>query len=94
MTEVLPDYDKERVYASDIKKLVGWYNILKDILDFAALKNSDDSESEETTDDKPKAETKIKKETKHKVVKKPIAKVNTRNAGAKQTAMPRKTGGG
>ncbi|MDR2836020.1 MAG: DUF5606 domain-containing protein [Bacteroidales bacterium] len=25
---VLPEYDKERVYMSDIKKLVNWYNIL------------------------------------------------------------------
>ncbi len=25
---ILPDYDKERVYISDIKKLVMWYNIL------------------------------------------------------------------
>ena len=26
--EVLPDYDKERVYVSDIRKLCGWYNLL------------------------------------------------------------------
>ncbi len=26
--KVLPDYDKERVYVSDIKKVVTWYNIL------------------------------------------------------------------
>ncbi len=28
MLEVLPDYDEERVYTSDIKKLVTWYNLL------------------------------------------------------------------
>lgn len=27
--EVLPDYDQERVYASDIKKVINWYNILQ-----------------------------------------------------------------
>ena len=27
--EVLPDYDDERVYASDIKKVLNWYNILQ-----------------------------------------------------------------
>ncbi len=27
-TEVLPEYDRERVYVSDIKKLIHWYNIL------------------------------------------------------------------
>lgn len=29
MTEVLPDYDTERVYTSDIKKLAQWYNTLQ-----------------------------------------------------------------
>lgn len=28
MEEVLPDYDQDRVYASDMKKIYGWYNIL------------------------------------------------------------------
>ena len=28
MTQSLPDYDTERVYVSDIKKLAQWYNIL------------------------------------------------------------------
>lgn len=34
--DVIPDYDKERVYVSDIKKVIQWYNILheKDLLDF------------------------------------------------------------
>lgn len=27
--EVLPDYDQDRVYASDIKKVVQWYNLLQ-----------------------------------------------------------------
>ena len=26
--EVLPSYDEERVYASDIKKIISWYNLL------------------------------------------------------------------
>jgi hypothetical protein len=26
---VLPDYDEERVYPSDIKKIVNWYNLLQ-----------------------------------------------------------------
>lgn len=29
MEEVLPDYDKDRVYVSDMKKLIVWYNILQ-----------------------------------------------------------------
>lgn len=27
--EVVPDYDEDRVYASDIKKALNWYNILQ-----------------------------------------------------------------
>jgi hypothetical protein len=36
MLRILPDYDAERVYDSDIRKLLQWYNILqaKDMLDF------------------------------------------------------------
>ena len=28
MAAVLPNYDRERVYSTDIKKLIQWYNIL------------------------------------------------------------------
>lgn len=28
-SEILPDYDKDRVYPSDIKKVLNWYNILQ-----------------------------------------------------------------
>lgn len=27
--EILPDYDQDRVYASDIKKILNWYNMLQ-----------------------------------------------------------------
>jgi hypothetical protein len=30
MESVLPDFDKERVYVSDIKKMISWYNHLID----------------------------------------------------------------
>lgn len=93
MEEALPDYDKERVYVSDIKKLIGWYGILKDHLDFEALKNSGEEENDEEGKEDKATEAKPKKEAKPKVAKKPAAKVNTKNTGAKQNAMPRKTGG-
>lgn len=43
--EVLPNYDEDRVYVSDIKKVIQWYNILTDnkITDFS-------SENEEVSD--------------------------------------------
>ena len=27
--EIMPDYDEDRVYPSDIKKVINWYNILQ-----------------------------------------------------------------
>lgn len=35
--DILPDYDKDRVYVSDIKKVFAWYNSLQenDMLDFS-----------------------------------------------------------
>ena len=35
--EILPNYDEDKVYASDIKKIIRWYNILyeKGITDFS-----------------------------------------------------------
>lgn len=41
MAEVLPTYDRERVYVTDIKKLISWYNIL-------VTNGIDDFETEET----------------------------------------------
>ncbi|MCG9791081.1 DUF5606 family protein [Flavobacterium algicola] len=29
LREVLPDYDEDRVYASDVKKILNWYNTLQ-----------------------------------------------------------------
>lgn len=47
--EILPAYDRERVYVSDIKKVLLWYNTLqeKDMLDF-----SEEEETEENNDEK------------------------------------------
>lgn len=44
--EVLPNYDEDRVYASDIKKIIQWYNILvdKDIADFSENEREPSSE--------------------------------------------------
>ncbi|KQC28508.1 DUF5606 domain-containing protein [Flagellimonas eckloniae] len=41
--EVLPNYDEDRVYASDIKKIIQWYNILLDnkITDFSESDDED-----------------------------------------------------
>ena len=43
---VLQDYDEDRVYASDIKKVIRWYNILQenDLLHLLEEDNKDEEE--------------------------------------------------
>ena len=44
--EVLPDYDEDRVYPSDIKKVVQWYNLLtkSGMTDFSDSEAADEEE--------------------------------------------------
>ena len=43
---ILQDYDEDRVYPSDIKKVIRWYNLLqeKDMLHLLEEKNNDEEE--------------------------------------------------
>ena len=47
--EILPDYDRDRVYLSHIKKVIEWYNILQknDMLDFMEEKEEETTTAEE-----------------------------------------------
>lgn len=47
--EVLPNYDEDRVYPSDIKKIIQWYNLLVDkgFADFAETDAKPESKDEE-----------------------------------------------
>ena len=81
---VLPDYDKERVHASNMRKLFNWYNTLQQTGNLKL-------KGEESTEDKPKvhAEEKPKKiAAKHKP---DTTKVAT-SKGVTKTAGVRKTG--
>lgn len=51
LREILPEHDEERVYTSDIKKVIKWYNMLleNDLLDFT-------EEEEESADGEVKDE--------------------------------------
>lgn len=46
--QVLPDYDAERVYVSDMAKIIHWYSILKGVLSFEIKPESDAVAAEET----------------------------------------------
>jgi hypothetical protein len=52
--DVVSDYDKERVYVSDIKKVIQWYNLLheKEMLDF-----TEEEEEKEDEEESKEAET-------------------------------------
>ena len=63
--EVLPEYDEEQVYNSDIKKIVVWYDILKDIIDLPdeedeGADEKDFKKEKETRPDAGKAAGKVK----------------------------------
>lgn len=62
---ILPDYSKDKVYTSDIKKLVQWYNILHKlnllVFDEPEVKSEAESESATKSESKPVVEKKKKK---------------------------------
>jgi hypothetical protein len=62
MGEVLPDFDRERVYPTDIKRLLNWYNILVG----AGLQEFDPEEETDVQKEKNESEgeEEIKKEAK------------------------------
>jgi hypothetical protein len=47
--DILPDYDEDRVYASDIKKVIQWYNLLQShqLLDLLETEPENKSDEEE-----------------------------------------------
>ena len=57
---ILPDYDQERVYISDIKKVFAWYNLLlsKDMIKPEEPEKEEKPAEEQVKEDKPKKEKK------------------------------------
>ncbi len=51
---MVPDYDQDRVYVSDIKKMVSWYNMLlqQNLLDFSE-KDGEGNSEEANADEQP-----------------------------------------
>jgi hypothetical protein len=51
--QAIPNYDKENVYISDIKKVIYWYNSLHEhkLLDFSEKSENKESEKPETVDE-------------------------------------------
>ena len=55
--DVLPDYDEDRVYASDIKKVVQWYNMLvkNGLADFSEPEKDSNEEADDAKETLDKA---------------------------------------
>jgi len=92
--EILPNYDKERVYNSDLKKLFSWYNILQGNGTLAKIAAEKDAPAEaevteektESTEAKPAkkatAKTGEKKAPKVAKVAQPKLKADVKSKGA------------
>lgn len=81
LEQALPNYDRDRVYISDIKKLVTWYNALLELnlLDFEEAVTEPEAKPEEAekTESKAKANAEVKAEAKSET------KIETKPATAK-----------
>ena len=91
--EALPDYDSERVYTSDIRKAISWFNLLKGEVDFKALLEA--AEKEEAEGEEKQAEERELKKSEHPAAKtiapkNTAVKANSKSAGgAKTTYRPK-----
>ncbi len=87
-SEILADYDKERVYISNMRKLFNWYNLLHETDNLKVAETAEESEGI-----KPKltAEEKKKVAAASAGAKKDNAKVKT-SAGNRKTTGVRKAG--
>lgn len=75
---VLPDFDRDRVYPSDIRKLIQWYNILIEagITDFSIEEESEEAEAA-VAEEAPKVEAKKPAKTQVKTQKSAAASAKT-----------------
>ncbi|MNY11199.1 hypothetical protein D3C86_1442150 [compost metagenome] len=87
LIEVLPNFDQERVYASDIKKIFQWYNLL---LKAGALVIEEEAKESEEADKKekkaPAKKTAAKKESDKDAAEEPVKE---KKAPAKKAAAPK-----
>lgn len=92
MEAILPDYDRDRVYMSDIKKIASWFNIVKKHLNFDAPA-ANAPETEVAPEPKAEKKTKAKAET-AEPEEKPAKKAKAKKADdeePKAEAKPKKT---
>ena len=86
LNEVLPNYDRDRVYLSDIKKLFNWYNMLHASALLIPLENEGEVIEEKTEE----ATKKMKKAATKTSAKTSTAKASPKSASASSKAPAKK----
>ncbi|HLV42008.1 MAG TPA: DUF5606 domain-containing protein [Brumimicrobium sp.] len=85
LEEILPDYDQDRVYPSDVKKLFQWYNILHK----AGLIKLEEAKEEKKEEVKEKKEDTAKKTEAKKPAAKKAVKTDDKKETEKKKAAPK-----
>ena len=90
MSEVLPEFDRERVYPTDIKRLMNWYNLLVEagITEFSPEENAE--EQQEKDESEGEDEVKKPKEEGKKEVKPKQKAATTKTTAYQKTTTPSK----
>lgn len=57
IAEVVPEYDRDRVHMSDVKKMIGWYNILRKNLPEAFAKKAEETPETDASSNETPSET-------------------------------------
>ncbi len=88
LMEILPDFDQERVYNSDIKKLFQWYNLLHaaGLLEAAAEEEENGQSGEEASETNEEEATEKKTTAKKSSDTKSEVKKETKKPAAKKAA--------
>jgi len=87
MEEMLPNYDAERVYDSDLKRLVSWYNLL---LEKNLIDNQPDEEETQESESQEEKHV-VKEETKPEKKPKPQPKSPSSKTQKTTSAAPKPT---
>jgi hypothetical protein len=91
LAEIQPDYDKSRVYVSDIKKVFNWYNLLVENNLFDPNEKDEEEETTEKIESSEKnidekAAKAVKTTTKQKQTNKPAKRTEGKAATQSKTA--------
>jgi len=92
---ILTNYDRERVYPSDMAKVIRWYNLLieHDAFDPNAEEAAEEAETQEAESKEKKAATKKTAPKKSTAAQSKAGKAAPKKSGGSSVKAPRKAGG-